>query len=497
MKLVRRPRRTPAPRRWQPLLAACAWLLFGAAAESAQSVWELTPYRIRVLLAAAAKPELTPRLVEQVRSMVLERADRSIGASWDLRVEAAPDELRGAMLSSLAKLSFDRLPEECLDGDDDKLVLLSIDVRGGNYLIGARDFDLRSRLNAAPAFRVATDRALLGDEAFRAVLSAFAPLAQIESVEDKQAVLRLRAAALPIADPSVTAVRAGDAFRGVIRFNDREGKLRKLMPLDWTFLTVQEIDGPELRCNLHSGLRSPLSGRRRGKIEQLALLARPPGGSTRLELRSRADAKKPGSSHPLAGYEVYAHPADSPTTVLLGRTDGRGELTIPAAADPVRVLLIKHGGEPLARLPLMPGLEPLARAEIPDDDQRLAAEGTVTGLQENLVELVANRQVLLILIRSRIQGGKLDEAKQLMAQLRKLGRQDELNTMIDLRKRSSVAQDPRMQRKIDRLFDDTKEIINQFFDQAEVDQLETELERALQGLSTSAANSPRTAAGPP
>jgi len=142
-------------------------------------------------------------------------------------------------------------------------------------------------------------------------------------------------------------------------------------------------------------------------------------------------------------------------------------------------------------------LEPLARAEIPDDDQRLAAEGTVTGLQENLVELVANRQVLLILIRTRIQGGKLDEAKQLMAQLRKLGRQDELNTMIDLRKRSSVAQDPRMQRKIDRLFDDTKEIINQFFDQAEVDQLETELERALQGLSTSAANSPRTAAGPP
>jgi hypothetical protein len=83
----------------------------------------------------------------------------------------------------------------------------------------------------------------------------------------------------------------------------------------------------------------------------------------------------------------------------------------------------------------------------------------------------------------RIQGGKLDEAKQLMEQLRKLGRQDELNLMIDLRKRSSVAQDPRMQRKIDRMFEDTKEIINQFFTQAEVDQLETELERALQGQS--------------
>ncbi|HUY87586.1 MAG TPA: hypothetical protein VMV10_02515 [Pirellulales bacterium] len=463
------------------LLAACWSWLAADCAKAAQSVWELTPYRIRVLMAVAPKPELTARLVEQVQAVIAERADLSIGAPWDLQIELAPAALQRAMLASLAELSFENLPPELLDGDDDKAILLSIGYRNGNYLVGARDFDLRSRLSAAAVNRSVADRPTLGDEAFRAILEAFAPLAEIEVVADKQATLRLRAAALPVADPTLMPVRAGDAFRGVIRFNDRDGKLRKLMPLDWTFMTVQSVNCSELTCNLHSGLRSPLSARRRGRSEQLALLTRPPGGSTRLQLRSRASGGKAGSSRPLPGYEIFAHPADSPATVRLGRTDGRGELVVPADASAVRVLLVKHGADTLARLPVMPGLSPEAQAEIPDDDARLAAEGEVAGLQENLVELVANRAVFMHLIRLRMKDGKLDEAKQLMQELRKLGRQDDLSQLIDRRMRAAISADPRMQKKIDRMFEDTREIINRFLNQAEVDKLETDLERALRG----------------
>lgn len=470
------------------LALLCVGLLGGLAAadaHAAQSVWELTPYRIRVLLAVASKPELTERLAEQVRAIVTERSDSSIGAAWDLHFEPAPAALQTAMLASLDTMTAASLPAELLDGDDDKAILLTIDYRNGDYLVGARDFDLRCRLDTAAVYRSVVDRATLGDEAFRAVAAAFAPLAQIESDPDKEDKarfkLRLRAAALPLIDPTLMAVRPGDVFRGAIRFNDRDGKLRKLMPLDWTFLTVQEVNGSELAANLHSGLRSPLSGRRRGRSEQLALLTRPPGGSTRLQLGSRALAGKPGSSRPLAGYDIYSHPADSPTTTLLGRTDGRGELTVPADASPVRVLLVKHGGETMARLPIMPGLLPVAHAEVPDDDARLAAEGQVTGLQENLVELVANRAVLMVRIRARMRDGKLDEAKQLMEELRKLGRQDELSLLIDMRKRAAISDDPRMQKKIDRLFEDTREIVNRFLSQADVDKLETDLQKAFRG----------------
>ncbi len=464
-------------------------------AHAAQSVWELTPYRIRVLVAAAPKPEITARMIERVRAVVSERAATAIGGSWDLHVEAAPGPLQSVMLASLEKVSFDQLPQDLLEGNEDKAILLSLDFRDGSYLVGAREFDLRSRMTAAPVLRIVPGPATLGDDAFLAVTAAFAPLAEIEKVEDKQASLRLRAAELPVKDPTLTSVRPGDVFRGVIRFNDRDGKLRKLMSLDWTFLTVQQVDGPELTCNLHSGLRSPLSGRRRGKVEQLALLTRSPGGNTRLELYSRPISKRPDSSRPLAGYEVYSHPADSPVTTLLGRTDGRGELTIAADASPVRVLLIKHGGEPLARLPIMPGLQLTARAEVADDDQRLAAEGLVTGLQENFVELVANRAVLMLRIRGRIKDGKLEEAKTLMAELRKLGRQDDLSLMIDLRKRSAASADPRMQRKIDRLFEDTREIVNRFLTQGEVDRLESELAAALRGEAPPANDDPEAASG--
>ena len=483
---------------WAAILLASSlgWLL-AAEVRAAQSVWELTPYRIRVLLAVSPKPELTERLAERVQAVVAERAARSIGAPWDLRVERAPAELQTQMMASLADMTLENLPAEWLDAGDDKAILLAIDFRQGDYWIGARDFDLRCRLSSAAVERHVADRGVLGDEAFRAVLEAFAPLAQIESDPDKddkqRFKLRLRAAGLPVADETLLAVRLGDAFRAMIRFNDRDGKLRKLMPLDWTFLTVQDVNGSELGAHLHSGLRSPLSGRRRGRVEQLALFTRPPGGDTELQLKSRALPGKPGSSRPLPGYEIYSHPADSPKTTLLGLTDGRGELTVPADAGPVRVLLVKHGGETMARLPIMPGLAPAMQAEVPDDDARLAAEGQVTGLQENLVELVANRAVLMFRVRARIKDGKLDEAKRLMEELRKLGRQDELSLLIDLRKRASVSEDQRMQKKIDRLFEDTREIVNKFLNQADVDKLETELERALRGEAPPPEEAPQKA----
>ena len=108
---------------------------------------------------------------------------------------------------------------------------------------------------------------------------------------------------------------------------------------------------------------------------------------------------------------------------------------------------------------------------------------------------MANRAVLMLRIRGRIKDGKLEEAKTLMAELRKLGRQDDLSLMIDLRKRSAASADPRMQRKIDRLFEDTREIVTRFLTQAEVDRLESELAAALRGEAPPASGDPEATRG--
>ncbi|MEX2558464.1 MAG: hypothetical protein WD403_01055, partial [Pirellulales bacterium] len=173
-------------------------------------------------------------------------------------------------------------------------------------------------------------------------------------------------------------------------------------------------------------------------------------------------------------------------TRLVGRPDGRGELLVPPDSAGLRVLLVKNGGELLARLPMLPGLFPVAVAEIPDDDVRLAAEGVITGLQRRFVDIIARRQVLMTRVRARMDEGKLDEAERLMEQLRRLGSHQQFMTMIDLERRRTATTDELIQRKIDKLFDDTRQVVVRYLDQRQIDQLESEL-HALRSQTASAA----------
>jgi hypothetical protein len=468
--------------RWW-LVALAVWSGSAGTARAAgfATVWEMTPYRIRVLLALAPEPELTPRLRQRIEARVTERAEKAVGAAWELSVEEPPLELRVKMIASLTRLALEDLPETLVESEADKLILVSVQPTDGGFQVVARDYDLHARLTGSPVVRDVRQRELLPDEAFQAVVSAFAPLARVEKVEDKQITLRLRAASLPTTDPSLVFAAAGDVYRAVRRYNDRDGKLKKLMPIEWTFVVVEQVNEAELRCQMHTGLRSPLTGRSRGHDERLAMLVRPTGGSTELELHSRMLEGDPKTARPMAGYAVYAHPIDSPKTDLVGRTDGDGKLTIPADASPLRILLVKHGGEPLARLPMMPGLEPHMRVEIPDDDDRLLAEGIITGFQEHFVDLIARRQVLMTRIRALLEENKPAEASALLDELRTFKRQEDYINEIRIQKQRAVSPDKRVQKKIDKLFDDTEQVIIRFLNPAEVEKVESDISAKLRG----------------
>ena len=445
------------------------------AASAAPTVWEMTPYRVQLTLAMAPEPELTPRLKAAIEARVVERAEKAVGSAWDLSVGPVPPELEAKLLAPLSQLAVEDLPESLLESETDKLLLAAVHVTDGGFEVEARDFDLHTRLAGSTVVRPVAQRELLPDEVFQAVLTAFAPLARVEKVEDKQVTLRLRAASLPPIDPSIAFAGPGDVFRPVLRFNDRSGKLKKLMPIEWTYLMVEHVNAAEIACQLHTGLRSPLTGRRRGNLESLAVLVRPTGGSTELDLRSRMVNNDPKTVRPMAGYAVYAHPAGSPETVLVGRTDGDGKLRVESDASPVRILLVKHGGDALARLPIVPGLFPRMQVEIPDDDQRLEAEGIIVGLQEGFVDLIARRQVMITQIRARLEDNKIDEAKAMLDELRSMGRQEDYINEIRVRKQRSLDEDKRMQKKIDKLFDDTEQVVIRYLNSAEVEKLDGEI----------------------
>jgi len=221
-----------------------------------------------------------------------------------------------------------------------------------------------------------------------------------------------------------------------------------------------------VRCKLHTGLRSPLSGRRRGAVEQLALGVRTTSRPTRLVLCDQQDPQRP-----LVGYHVYSHPPGSKATELIGMTDENGAVIVPPAAEPVRILLVKHGTRFLARLPMVPGAEPECRVPLANDDQRLAAESFVVKLQDELVDLVTRREILIARIRHRLQQQQTEKAAELLETLRRLPDRTDFRRSLLLSKKRLVSPDPAVQARIDQMFAKTEQLVNYYLDPASVQQL--------------------------
>ncbi|NQU20988.1 MAG: hypothetical protein HQ567_06860 [Candidatus Nealsonbacteria bacterium] len=469
------------------LAIVCAGWIVAADAPpaAAQSMWELTPYRVQLLAAFEDTPELPAAMQEDLLARLRVRVDVLIGPTWEFTAETAPPRFGRDVIAALEAVTVDDLPGESFTRD--KVMLLAVSTAADGYRVAVRELDVRTRVFSPIVIRPVRQPGRLLDEVSTAMLAAFAPLAQVEQVAGKEVTLRLKAGALPPRDPHLTMVHPGDAFQPIIRHNDREGNLHRdddgrpvlPKPVPWTFCHVITVsDEPtapgQLHCSLHSGLRSALSGRRRGRFEQLALAVLPPRNSTDLLVRSQTDA-----TMPLAGYDVYAHPPDSKIGVLVGRTDYRGRVSIPPGDGVLRVLLVRHGGAPLARLPVVPGLEAELTVQIPDDDQRLEVEGFVTGLQEELVDLVIRREVLMARARARLESGRLDEAKKLIDLLPPLEEaQSDLSDKLAAQRRHARAADPAINAKIESLIADTEALLKKHLAPEAVAKLRKQLKEA-------------------
>jgi hypothetical protein len=132
----------------------------------------------------------------------------------------------------------------------------------------------------------------------------------------------------------------------------------------------------------------------------------------------------------------------------------------------------------LARLPIVPGLDEELSAELPNDDQRLQAEGFVKGLQHHVMDLVARRELYAARFRRYLKEKKLDEAKELLEEFRALETRSDLTRQLDQQEQRVRSPDRRVQAKIDQLFTDTRQLLTRFLDPRTSNQLAEELLRA-------------------
>ncbi|MBN1588190.1 MAG: hypothetical protein JW888_01610 [Pirellulales bacterium] len=465
----------PARRPWYRAarLAFALALIFFAAAKGvpAQSVWELTPYRIRLIVAYTPTASLNQEAVSHLERSLLDRVETTVGAGWDVVPMEPSPRLRHRMMGDLAALTLEDLPEDTLKFDKVLLLAIAPDVSG--YQVRARELDVRTRVFGPIVQLPVWQPAKLCGAAFHALFESFTPLARVVSTVKKEVTLRLRAGGLPVRDPTLRRVQPGDVFQPMMRYDDRAGNLRKIIPVPWTFLVVDQCDSEAFRCTLHSAMLSPMSGRRRGRVDPLALAVRPAGTSTRVVLKGRVEPKPL-----LAGYDIYEQALNSKKTTLLGKTDVDGGIRVGRGAHPLRLLVVKSGKVLLARLPVVPGLMSVETAEIRDDDQRLEAEGFITAMQLNLLDVVTRQKILLQRGRKYLAEGKLDLATKQVEELRELPRRSDLLRQLENKQDKVVVEDRWTKTKVDELFNDTRKLLEKHLVSEPIDVLDRDVAAA-------------------
>ncbi|GAB6166297.1 hypothetical protein JCM19992_22970 [Thermostilla marina] len=441
-------------------------------------MWELTPYKVRIVIAADDCIELESLLESEVLPAVVASLDYAAAARWDVSGGMCPPSLRSVILADWNNVDKDAFPEDWRDPKKwDKVILVVVSEEIDGLHLRACDWDVALESFGVPVEGYAPDSSLLSEAVEETVRRAFTPLARIAVIESDSVQLRLRAGALPARDERLDQIAVGAIFESFVRYEDRFGKARAIVRVPWSYLQIDQVeDGGKLISSVYSGLRNAFSARRRGRVRQITRLVRPQEGTTRLVLFSPGEEKTP-----LVGYDIYAKSPGEDHYQRIGRTDFQGAVEIsPVDVSPLRELIVKHGSRQLARLPVVPGLEPVLEAALPNDDQRLAAEGYLIGVQDELMDLVTRRTLLLARARRALENGDFDTADRLLTEARGLKTREQFVNELTQQQQLTVCDDPASQRRVDAMFDEIKKLVVQFLDPSEVEALTQQLEQARQ-----------------
>jgi hypothetical protein len=437
--------------------------------------WEFEPYRVQTILAVDLPGGLAEPFVSEVPQYVARRVVAAIGPAWNFNLEIATGSPRYLILSQLAQ--FESPPATQFPSEGDKLVLVSLRSTPEGFEFTAREYDHFVQRWGLPIKRQCNQWEMLPEQLFALVWQTVAPLARLElnPTDDRRLTLHPRGVELWRASGKEPSINSGDQFIPVLRRTMRSGELAKdgIQVVPWTYVEVVEIKDGQFVGQIYSGTRRPLGASRQGRVEQLAIAVRSDPGQTQLRLVSRTDSKKP-----LAAYEIYGQPRGEGTPKPLGSTDRSGTVLVSAETRDVQMLTIKHGGQLLARLPVVPGAVAELTVPLPDDDARLAAEAKLAALREDLVDVVARRNILMARTRQKIEKRDFPAARELLRAIDELPGRSQFNLTLTSAARLLRSNDPQIQRRIDQLFEATQTVLTHFLDTGPIRALNEEFRAA-------------------
>jgi hypothetical protein len=453
--------------------AACA---FSAAEVSGQDRgWEFEPYRIHAIVALDVPGGAAAQLVRELPQYLQRRANAAIGSAWSFQPKIADGALRQLVLSRIDAVDGPNANEFPPEGD--KLLLMSIRATPHGYELTAREFDRTASLWGTPVTRKSGQFEMLPEQLFAIAWQAVRPLARLEldPTDEHRVLLQPRGSELWRSRHSVQPVQPGELFLPVLRRLTRSGELTEngIHIVPWTFVEATKVDNGNVIGRIASGNRNPFGSRRQGRVEQIAIAMRADPGPTQLRLVSRTNAEKP-----LIGYDVYAQGATQEKTTLIGVSDENGTVNVPPGPSPLKMLVIKHGSQILVRLPVVPGAPSNLSVPLPDDDMRLAAESRLAAVRDELVDVVARRNILMARARQKIKQNDLSAAQTLLRTIDELPGRSQFNLTLTSAARLMRSDDPAIQRRIDQMFEATQTVLTQYLDTRPISELNEEFRAA-------------------
>lgn len=414
----------PASQAMPPAAAPAAAPI--AAAPPALIPAPLRPYRVQVAVSPPAGAAVEESILRELRTLLAGR----FGGSWEVDVTATP----GA--GSLSPWELQNLSPEAatVRGTElgrDKLLLVAAEDQGSARQWSCREWDEASRslseLSRTQALDPRDRAAALADS----VCGAFRPVVRLESLTENRGVFQIDAGELPPRSQEQTYFQPGDLLVPCLRHLDRNLAVRRIQPLPWTWIRVDEVDRGRLKGTVISAFGAPIPAARR-RVEVVALRVRPRLSETRVLVVPRRNAE-----NPLVGLrcevldQLPTKEIPDPGKLQLA-TDRRGEVAVPADPQhPLRYLVIYSGAAVLARVPMIPGLSPREQLEAPDDRARLNVEGETQLLQGDLIDIVATREVLMARARQAAEKQNWTELDRFLAELAALPTLEQYQLEID------------------------------------------------------------------
>lgn len=481
---------------------------------------ELQPYRVRVLVAFAEHPLITNQTRQEILSGLAKWIDRTYGEMWTASVEEHPT-LSPPGLTGLSRLTWQSLEAQIEDKQLDKAFVLCVSVQGGLWQLCGREWDRLSEQLSEPAERQVADRRALANELGVLLRELFHPLLQVESAQDRSAVVRVRAGEFPAADPSADPLQPGAYFQPIMRYFSKEHELQKVQLVPWTYLLVEKSERARGECSIHTGLRVPI-GRNSKRLESWAIGVRPTFTQTTMRITPHNNPTKP-----LIGYQVNVYerrmvpvppeeagddskpaadekskatekkssdaseteekkseePQLAPQFHKLRElvTDRRGRVTVPMDPQhPLVWLYVSSGGSLLGRFPFIPGTASTIVAELPDDSLRLEVESRLELLRAELIDAIARRALLTARAKGAANSAEWPRFDELLRELDRQPTAKYFQTQLDAikvatLKSASEKKDKRLEGKIDRLCKESVELINRLLNEERLKEQRAEL----------------------